>query len=220
MAARFSSDRLIGLALLLALAWFLWDTVFVYPLKLLVTFFHELGHALACVLTGGRIMGITLDPSGAGLCRTQGGIRLLIVPAGYLGSMAAGCLLLLTAFRTHLDRFVTLALGLALLLVAGLYVRTPFALAFCVLMGGFFLFAAWKLKEGFNELILAFIGVTSCLEALFDIRTLFQLGGSARTDAVVFSQMVPLPPIVWAGLWGLFSLAVLWGTLKVALRKA
>jgi len=220
VASRFSTDRLIGFTLLLAAAWFLWDTVFVYPLKLLVTFFHEVGHALAAILTGGRVAGIALDPHGNGVCAIAGGSPLLIAPAGYIGSMAAGCLLLLTAFRTRLDRFVTLALGLALLLVAALYVRTLFALAFCALMGGGFVFAGWKLKEGFNELILAFIGVTSCLEALFDIRTLVKLGASAKTDAVVFSQMVPLPPVVWAGLWGLVSVAVLWSTLKVALRKA
>jgi hypothetical protein len=219
-SARFSIDRLAGLALLLAVAWYFWNSVFLYPLRLLVTFFHEVGHALAALITGGRVSEIALDPNGSGFCKISGGMPLLVIPAGYIGSMAAGCLLLITAFRTHLDKFVTLALGLALLLVTALYIRTPFALGFCLFMGAVFVFASWKFSEETNELMLSFIGVTSCLEALFDIRTLMQYDGSTKSDAVRFSELIPLPPMVWAGLWGLFSFLVLWFTLKTAMRKS
>jgi hypothetical protein len=39
----------------------LWDTWAVYPLKILVVFFHELSHGLAAMATGGRIVEVQVD---------------------------------------------------------------------------------------------------------------------------------------------------------------
>jgi hypothetical protein len=49
---------LIALLLLIMLAW---DTVFLYPLKLLVVFFHESSHALATLLTGGSVKELVIN---------------------------------------------------------------------------------------------------------------------------------------------------------------
>ena len=37
---------------------YLWDTHWVYPLKLIVVFLHEISHGLAALATGGRIVEI------------------------------------------------------------------------------------------------------------------------------------------------------------------
>ena len=68
----------------------LWNTWIVYPLRLLVVFFHELSHGLAAIVTGGRVIEIQLDPREGGLAVTQGGSPLLIASAGYLGSLIIG----------------------------------------------------------------------------------------------------------------------------------
>ena len=44
----------------------LWNTSLVYPLKILVVFFHEISHGVAAVLTGGSI-----GPSGVLLSSHQ-----------------------------------------------------------------------------------------------------------------------------------------------------
>ena len=78
-----------------ALLLFYWDSMFVWPLKIVVVMFHELGHAVAAWLTGGTVVEIGLNPRQGGHTLTQGGFRLLILNAGYLGSLLAGVLLLL-----------------------------------------------------------------------------------------------------------------------------
>ena len=44
--------RLIGIFIVIA---FLWNTQFVYPLKIFVVFMHEVSHGLAALATGGSI---------------------------------------------------------------------------------------------------------------------------------------------------------------------
>ncbi|MFV1959099.1 MAG: M50 family metallopeptidase, partial [Planctomycetota bacterium] len=53
--------RWLGLLLVLLAVGLLWNTWLVWPLKILVVFFHEMGHGLAAVLTGGRIVEIRLE---------------------------------------------------------------------------------------------------------------------------------------------------------------
>ncbi len=63
------------------------------PFKWLESYFHELSHALATLLSGGIVNHIQLFPNGAGFCFSQGGWPLLIGFSGYLGAAFWGCLL-------------------------------------------------------------------------------------------------------------------------------
>ena len=45
----------------------------VYPFRLFGTFVHETAHALAAVITGGRVMGMHVNWDTSGLTITQGG---------------------------------------------------------------------------------------------------------------------------------------------------
>lgn len=218
MPEQVSYKRLAWLAILFALVWWQWNAPWLYPLRILVTLFHEFGHGLAGILTGGHVERITIDPAGGGVCYTRGGLRWVILPAGYLGSMATGCLILLLASRTHQDRFVSLVLGLGLLLGTAIYVRTPVGLTYGALMGAALASAGWWLPEDLNDLILSFIGTTNCLYAFFDLKYLITLG-RGYNDATLFSdEILPLPPVVWAVLWTVISLGCLLLTLRVALH--
>ncbi len=48
-----------------------------YPMRLLVSLIHELGHGLTAILTGGQFLGFEVFPNGAGLARLQGGSPFL-----------------------------------------------------------------------------------------------------------------------------------------------
>jgi hypothetical protein len=201
-------DRMWILAALFAVTMTLWDTPLVYPIKVLVVFFHEASHGLAAMATGGRIEHILLDPNLGGLMTSTGGWPLVILPAGYLGSMFCGAALVLGAAWTSQRRALAFLVGLALLIVTLLYVRSLFGFVSGLLFGGLLCLAGARLSEAFNDLLLSFLGVTSMLYALLDIRDDLIVRTVPQSDAAVFSNYIPLPPMVWGAIWGLLALVV------------
>lgn len=62
------------------------------PLNWLESYFHEMSHGIAALVTGGQIISIQLFANGAGLCTTQGGISFIISFFGYAGATLWGWL--------------------------------------------------------------------------------------------------------------------------------
>lgn len=194
----------------------LWDTPVVYPVKVLVVLFHEISHGLAALLTGGRVEHVTLSADLGGVMTSRGGWPLVILPAGYLGSMAWGAALLLGAAWSARRRLLSLLLGALLLGITLVYVRSLFGFGWGLVFGFGLLFLGAKLPEPLNDLVLSFVGLTSMLYSVLDIRDDLISRTVPQSDAAVFSQYVPLPPVVWGVLWGAVALAAsAW-----ALRKA
>mmetsp|Transcript_22342 Transcript_22342/g.25888 ORF Transcript_22342/g.25888 Transcript_22342/m.25888 type:complete len:210 (+) Transcript_22342:143-772(+) len=74
----------------LVINFFLWNTFILKPMKLIAVFVHELGHATMCWLTGGQVKGIEVYTNEGGVTKYTGGIRLCVIPAGYLGGALFG----------------------------------------------------------------------------------------------------------------------------------
>ena len=202
-----SRNRALVLAGLFLATLALWDTPVVYPVKILVVLFHEISHGLAALLTGGRVEHITLSADLGGVMTSRGGWTLAILPAGYLGSMAWGAALLLGAAWSPRRRILSLLLGLLLLGVTLAYVRSLFGFGWGLLFGLGLLLLGAKLPETLNDLVLSFLGLTSMLYSILDIRDDLVSRTVPGSDAAVFSQFVPLPPVVWGLLWGALALA-------------
>ena len=209
---------LAGVAAAVMLAWNTWA---VYPLKILVVFFHEFSHALASWITGGHVVEIQLNAAQGGLCKTAGGIRFVVLTAGYLGSLLTGGVILCVAVRTRLDRAASAGLGLLLLGVAIGFVRPlfHFGFAFGVLAGLALLTSARWLPARANELLLEVIGLTSCLYAVMDIKSDILDRPQAESDAVMLAELTGLSPLFWGVVWMLIALYVSWHILRVVCVK-
>lgn len=206
--------QLLALTALVAL---LWSTPVIWPLKILVVFFHELAHGLAAVLTGGEIVLITLTPDQGGTAVTRGGSRTLILTAGYLGSLVIGAGLLLGALNSHADRVIVAGLGAVTLVVASLYIREPFALAFTVATAAAFLATARFLPRDANDLLLRVIGLTSVVYVPQDIISDTISRAHLRSDAFMLAEHLGGTTQIWGALWLLISLGVLLGCLRYGL---
>jgi hypothetical protein len=178
-----------------------WDTLLVYPLKILVVLLHEISHGLAAVATGGVIERIELSANEGGVCVTRGGSRFLILSAGYLGSLAWGALLLVVGARSSLDRPVVGALGLGLLAVTVIYVRTLFGFAYGVLAGAALVGVAVALPAAASDALLRLVGVVSCLYVVRDIASDLLLRDVPGSDANALAQLTGIPGVVWGGVW-------------------
>lgn len=198
------------LAGLFALVWLFWNTWLVYPLKLLVVFFHELSHGLAALATGGSIERIEMVAQEGGVCVTRGGTRFWVLTAGYLGSLVWGGSILVVASRTRLDKMVQTVLGLTLLVAAGVWVRPLLSFGFgFALLAGLGLTAAGLLLPGpVNDLLLKLIGLTSMLYAVLDIgNDILARPHLLESDAAQLARETGIPTLFWGGLWLLVALA-------------
>ncbi|HLA44756.1 MAG TPA: M50 family metallopeptidase [Aggregatilineales bacterium] len=93
----------------------------VYPLRLFVTFIHELGHGTAAEITGGDFLRFQVESTGAGLAYSSGGIRPIVISAGYVGTAIFGAVLLFVANRVHRPERVALVLGIAFIALTIFY---------------------------------------------------------------------------------------------------
>lgn len=197
------------LLLLMLCVGYLWETSWVYPLKVLTVFFHEISHGLGAVVTGGSIKEINLSPAQGGLCWTAGGWRFVVLPAGYLGSMIFGGVILVAASRTDFDRQIMQTLGIVLLIVSIFYVRPflSFGFGFGVATSLGMLGLASYASKSLNDLSLKLIGLTSCLYAALDIKSDLIDRDIPESDASRFAELFGGTSYLWGIVWMLIAIA-------------
>lgn len=201
--------KLVGwLLLMLLVALVFWDWAFMYPIKVFVVLLHEIGHGLAAVATGGEMIKIELSSDLGGVCWSRGGWRLVVLPAGYLGSMLFGGLILVSAARTRYDRQIAMGIGVMVVLITLLFVRTMFGVAFGLVFGALMVASGKYLPEEVNDLLLKFLGLTSSLYAIFDIKDDLISRTVPGSDAYAMSQELFLPPVFWGVLWIIIAVVV------------
>jgi len=209
---------LVGLFVGVAL---LWNTIVVYPVKVFVVLLHELSHALAALLTGGQVLRIEISPLLGGVTLTAGGSPFLIASAGYLGSILWGGLILMTAARSRNDRALAGAVGLVVIGATLLFTRNVFGLVFGILFGGALVWIARRLSNKVSDFILKFLGLTSCLYVVLDIKSdlidrgLFYAPGSV-SDAQTLANLTGIPALIWGIAWFLIAIAALCIFLRAA----
>lgn len=209
--------RELALALLAstALGLLFWHGRILWPVKLLVVLMHESGHAAATLLVGGRVESISLSPGEGGLTTSLYAPTLLrqivVSSAGYVGSTVSGCVLLWSAARAVEGRLPLYLLACWTALVAVLWARDPFTLAFAfaatVLLG----LCAHLAPSPLRRFVLAFLAAFSVLYALFDIEDdllRLQSRGLGQTDADALAQATHLPALAWGVGWGALSLVL------------
>ena len=194
------------LLVMTALVFAFWSSTIAFPIRILIVFLHELSHAIAAVMTGGKVLELTLSPLEGGSATTLGGNFFFIASAGYLGSLLIGLGILFLAVRTDLDRWIVAVLGAMLLGLTLWYFRTKFAFGFGVISGAVLLIAARYGGIILCDLILRIIGLTSIIYVPYDIISDTLPRSSSRSDARNIAETFGGPTMFWGGLWLVLSL--------------
>ncbi len=206
LVGRWAAVGLLGVVLL-----FFWNSAVLWPIKILVVLFHELGHAAATWLTGGSVVEIGLNPRQGGHTLSQGGSRFIILNAGYLGSLLAGVALLMTTRSARASRAVAWLLAGVALGTAALWVRPLLGFGFLFTVAtalGFAVLARYAATEPVRWVLRA-LGLFSVLYAAFDVRDdVFRSGGTS--DAHMLAELTHVPAGVWGIGWLLVGFGVLW----------
>jgi len=229
-----NTNRFLPLLIIFAFAivtWVAWNTLLIYPIKLLTVTMHETGHALTAFALGAKDTKISVNKNQGGLThyffkipiggRTPRWKSFIIASAGYLGSVAIGSLLLYLAY-TRVAPGLLLALGIGLLVDTMLFVRDGFTLAICGISIIFCILVGLKSPNPVKVYIIRFIATVSCTYALFDIRDdVLRFGGAQRagSDAHALQKITHIPYYIWGIIWVIISIVVLYLILRGIMKE-
>lgn len=227
-----------------AVSLFLWDTLAIYPFRLLVTLMHETGHGVAAKLVGGSVLSVTISPREGGLTLSRFEPttlkRMIVSSSGYVGSSLAGALLLVGAGRMRSGRTLLWGLVAWLLVVAVVWVpfvpphmeglavtasgfaRTDglFTMGFVVVVAAALGLIASKAPVWMRQVTVVWIATLSCLAALQDVKGLFGYGlAGSGSDADKMASITHLPAWLWASSWMVLSLGAIFFGLKSIIKR-
>ena len=216
------SKFLLQTGLVLA-AFALWDNPVLQPIKLLVVLLHEMSHGLMALATGGSVEDIVITPSEGGACETLGGNALLIVSAGYLGSMFFGGILLTSSRTTGSAAAVYAMLGFLLLGTAFTVLEDQYSRRFALSVAASSILIGAFAPGLLASLLLRAVGTVSCLYALVDIYNDLLTenpSGGLRSDAVAFSEITGVAPASVGMGWLVVSVFFFLITLRSSLLES
>jgi hypothetical protein len=208
----------IAISLTLALYWIAPLRPLAWPLLLLSTLAHELGHGLTAVLLGGRFQAMVLWPDGSGVAAYAGHFRApasaAIAAGGLLGPPLAALLLLVAGRRS---RPAHAALGLAavlLVVVVLLWAGSLFTVLFCLSLAAVLGLLAWRASPAVSQVVCVFLAVQLALASFSRSDYLFTATahtaeGPMPSDVAHVAAALWLPYWFWGGLIAAVSLAVL-----------
>lgn len=191
------------------------------PLRLLNTHFHEMCHALATLVTGGRPNQIIIYSDGSGLTESYGGWHFLILQAGYLGSTVVGAIMMLAARHVTSSRRALAVLGVLLGVGMLLWVRGQAAGIATGVLFVAALVAASRIKSpAAARWICACVGLLQVLSSLRAVADLIYVTKerAGESDATLLATMTHIPAMVWCFVWAGASVGVVVVALKAALK--
>ncbi|WP_298775044.1 M50 family metallopeptidase [uncultured Shewanella sp.] len=173
------------------------------PFKWLESYFHELSHGLATLMTGGSVSHIQLFPNGAGLCFSQGGWPVIIGFSGYFGAALWGFLLFILATSSRGIRASYALLGAGVLLTIALWGRDLLTIIILLVLAALFLLPLKLNGKAYFNTGLRIMALMIMLNALASPTYLLGIGG--RGDAAMLASQTWIPAWIWVAIWLLFS---------------
>ena len=189
-----------------------------YPLMLLSTLAHEMGHGLAAVMMGASFEEFRIWSDGSGVAVWRGNVGALgrgfIAAGGLVGPAAAGALGFVLGRTVKGARASLVVFGLALALALLLVVRGWFGWIFVGATGGLCLAIALKARPWVSQVTLVFLATQLALSVFSRGDYLFT--DEARTgkgvmpsDVAHMADALFLPYWFWGAVCGAASVAVL-----------
>lgn len=234
LAAEAQRDRirlLIGIAVASII---LWQTTIgslvLYPFTILATWFHEMGHGLAAMLTGASFERLLIFPDGSGVAQSMRPADAsaltgaLIAASGPLGPAIAGSLLIIASRTDKATRAALAIVGLALIVSTVIWVRTLTGWLVLPALGIAILALAWRGSADQRHFGIQLLGVQACISVWEQFGYLFSAGGSVdgelrRSDTSAIADALLLPYWFWGAAISVVIVILLWRSFAFAFRR-
>jgi hypothetical protein len=205
-----------------------WLRVLAWPLRLLSTVAHEMGHGLAALLVGGRFQALRMWSDGSGVATWSALVGRLghaaIAAGGLVGPALAAALCFVAGRSPRGARVALVALGGGLLLADLLVVRTLFGAVFVAGLALLLLVMGLAATTWLAQATLVFVAVQLALSVFSRADYLFTplartATGTLPSDVAQIAEALWLPYWFWGAACGLLSVLVLLGGLVAYLRS-
>lgn len=201
-----------------------------YPFTILGTWFHEMGHGISAIITGGNFILLEIFPNGSGLARhTQGDFlgvfgQAFVAASGPIGPTIAGSIFLISSKRENLSRLLLLLFSLVLLISMILWIRSIFAIGILSLFCIATFFLSIVKNPRIPVITLQFFGVQAFASVYQSFDYLFTEGAvidgkQYLSDTAYIAQVLYLPYWFWGGTIILFSIIMIYISLKILLKE-
>lgn len=199
-----------------------------WPFVIVTTFVHEMGHGIAAILSGGKLLSIELYQNASGVARTQtfpGWRQALIAGGGLIAPALLGGLFIVAGRSRTASSRALLIFSVFIILSCVLWLRSGFGLMIMLPMGAGFLFIARKGSTSLQHFVIQFIGVHMLVDTFTrTLRYLFtssvNVGGTQRhSDSAVIAQHLIGGQFFWACIVAIFCLAIFYWSLKRSYLK-
>jgi|DewCreStandDraft_4_1066084.scaffolds.fasta_scaffold00022_16 hypothetical protein len=198
-----------------------------YPFTILGIWFHEMGHGIAALLLGAGLYEIQIHPEGYGFARHStdalfGNFGLAFIAAGGpIGPTIAGFLLIISSKGIKAVNIALFLLSLLLVISLIFWIRNFTGILMILAFAGLFIIILTKGKDELRRLTIQFLGIQAFASVYLSIGYLYSnsasIGDSSfMSDTEYMSRYLLLPHWFWASILILFSIFMLYKSLKIA----
>ena len=192
------------------------------PYYILGVFFHEVGHAVAILMLGGRPVKIKLHPNDSGVTisyyRQFGRFRRAIVStAGFLGSSIVGGLLIISSRNPNITNNILIILGIFSLAATIVWVREWLGYGFIVMIfwGLIILAIAFRAPPEVQKFMIQFLGIQISMINFLNIWYLFAYM-QGFSDVGKIEKYLFLPYWFWGIMITILCLEILVQSIRIA----
>lgn len=180
----------------------------VYPINLLVTFLHELGHALWAIITWWWVKSIEINSDGSGYAVTSWWWRPIVLMWWYIGSAIFWNILLWIAFKKKsLVKNTIYILSWLMIFTAIFWYNSIFSSLILFLIAWFFIYITNKTK--LDKFLLRFLWIASLLYIIEDFNSW------PSSDLAKFTDLfLIIPQVVWMYIWLLLVIFISYKNFK------
>jgi len=211
--------ELVLLFMILMISFLIWDTYFIYPIKLFVVLLHEAGHGISAILSGGKIVTLSIGLDLSGKCETYGGNNIFIATSGYLGSLLFGLTIFYSTHNKKIGKLFLVLISILILLISITSMQSITFMLLAIFFSLLLLSSAFFLNNKIVSFLLRSFGLLSCVYVLFDIKDDILSRSTSISDASILSNLINVP-VLWIGVsWLIISIAGIFIVMKISYMK-
>ena len=180
-----------------------WGRKMLYPIRIFVTFLNEFGHAAGALISGGKVLSLTIDPNGGGVTWTANGSRPIIIMGGYIGSALFGNILFYIGAKWPRIVKPALMLLIASMVITGIvWYKTLFTTGILFVFAAVLFIIGFKTK--FGREVMMFLGLASVIYIIQDTSQ-----GPSSDLRAFEDELSFLPANIWMYIWLFIALGLL-----------